>query len=187
MLDLHLNWRVASAIVITHSVLLAWFLNTGLQRRDLETPVELAITAEIIDEGRGRDAVLIPEVTLARPRLALNTITLIRFESADWGDVSGVLAPASAPQLSRFQRVNPATFAHRAGLAAGQPASIVLTIEVLPDGTAGAIEVARAYDDPAVDAAAIAYARQLRWIPGTKNRHAESMRVNLPVTLVWTT
>jgi TonB family protein len=138
----------------------------------------------IIVEPGSRDNEPIPEVTPATPRVS-RAITMVQFESPDWGDISGVTAPTSAPILSRFQPVDSADFARSAGLQPGQAASVVLTVEVLPDGTVGAVEIARSSGDAAVDAAAAAYARELRWIPGTREHHAEAMRINLPVTLVW--
>ena len=75
---------------------------------------------------------------------------MIRFESANWGDISGVVAPCSAPMLARFQPVTAAAFARRAGLRQGQAAGVVLTIEVLPDGTVGVIAVARGFGDPEI-------------------------------------
>jgi TonB family protein len=127
----------------------------------------------------------IPEAQFERPNVQLQTITQVQFESAGWGDTSEVVAPASAPQLSRFQPVDPASFARRAGLTAGQVASVLLTVEVLPNGRTGTVEVLRGFGDPMVDAAAVAYARHLRWTPGTQNHHAQPMRINLPVALVW--
>jgi len=81
--------------------------------------------------------------------------------------------------------VNPASFARRAGLTAGQVAGVLLTVEVLPNGRTGTVEVLRGFGNAMVDAAAVAYARHLRWTPGTQNHHAQPMRINLPVVLVW--
>jgi TonB family protein len=152
-------------------------------RKALEAPAE--VSAYIVEDPDTRDTVPVPEVKLLQPRSALDSIRMVRFTSADWGDISGVIAPASAPQLSRFQPVDPAVFARRAGLAEKQPASLVLTIEVLPDGRTGTVWMTRGSGNPAADEAAVAYARSLRWIPGTRDHHAEPMRVSLPITLVW--
>src|SRR2546430_11752734 len=40
-------------------------------------------------------------------------------------------------------RSNPASFARRAGLTAGQVAGVLLTVEVLPNGRTGTVEVLR--------------------------------------------
>jgi TonB family protein len=158
---------------------------TDVRARDAAQNSPTVIAGFIINESRPQDTVPIADVALETPTVELQSITQIQFESAEWGDISGVTASSSAPQLSQFQPVNPATFARRAGLAAGQAASIVLTVEILPNGTVGSVEVSRGFGDPVVDAAAIAYARRLRWIPGTQNHHAQAIRINLPITLVW--
>jgi len=183
-----IRWSVASAVLITHVMALASLMNWSTRSARVLDDAKVtpaAISAFIIDEQRAGGSVPIAEVVLDTPKIDFNGITQIQFESAEWGDISGVVAPASAPQLSRFQPVRVETFARRARLPAGQVASIVLTVEVLPDGTVGAIEITRGSKNPLADAAAVAYARRLRWIPGTDNHHAEAMRVQLPVTLAW--
>jgi TonB family protein len=182
------NWSIAAGVAIVHAAVLPGLLASpvGAEGRlaiPEDSPVVMA--AFIAAERRAYDRVPIPEVILESPHVNLNSIRLIQFESEDWGDISAVVASSSAPQLSRFQPVDAAAFARRAGLAPGQVASVVLTVEVLPDGTVGSVEVARGFGDPVVDAAAIAYGRLLRWIPGTRDHRAETMRVSLPVTLVW--
>jgi TonB family protein len=184
----HLQWPIAAAVVIAHVIALAWLMTwttQGVRERDAAQKNPTIIAGFIIDDERTRDRLPIAEVALETPRIALQSITQVQFESAEWGDISGVTASSSAPQLSRFQPITPALFARRAGLASGQAASVVLTVEILPDGTVGTVEVTRSFGDPAIDAAAVAYARRLRWVPGTQNHHAQAMRINLPVTLVW--
>ena len=182
------EWRIAAAVLVAHVVALALITRSTHFRDDIQFPQEppVATAGFIIDKPRITDTVPIPEVTLDLPRMNSRSIRLIQFESEDWGDISQVVAPSSAPQLSRFQPVDPAILARQAGLAPGQAASVVLTVEVLPDGTVGRIEIARTSGDLAVDAAAVAYGRALRWVPGTREHRAEAMRISLPVTLVWT-
>jgi TonB family protein len=163
--------------------LLTWTSPYGHEPEAPETysPV---ITGFILEEQRALDKLPIAEVSLKTPRIDLQSITQVQFESAEWGDISGVTASSSAPQLSQFQPVTSALFARRAGLAPGHAASVVLVVEILPDGTVGSVQVTRSFGDPTVDAAAVAYARRLRWIPGTQNHQAQAMRISLPVTLV---
>ena len=185
--DLHLRWPIATTVAMVHVAVVAFLANLAIHvQRDASFPSEDPTMVVFIAEQPTRDVEPIPEVALATPRTTLNAITMIQLESEDWGDISGVVAPCSAPTLSRFQPVSAAAFARRAGLRQGQAASVVLTIEVLPDGTVGMIEVAKGFGDPAVDAAAVAFARSLRWIPGTRDHQAEAMHINVPVTLVWT-
>ncbi len=182
-----LRWPMVAAVVFMHAVALGALTEVTRSGRDphgvQHTPP--VITGFIIEERPTRDTVEIPEAFFERPNVQLQTITQVQFESGGWGDISQVVAPSSAPQLSRFQPVDPASFARRAGLTAGQVASVLLTVEVLPNGRTGTVEVLRGFGNAMVDAAAVAYARQLRWTPGTQNYHAQPMRINLPVVLVW--
>ena len=183
-----LRWPMVAAVVIMHAVVLGPLSGIARSGRDphgVEYTPPVVMTGFIIEELPILDTVEIPEAFFERPNVQLQTITQVQFESDEWGDISQVVAPSSAPQLSRFQPVDPASFARRAGLTPGQVASVLLTVEVLPNGRTGTVEVLRGFGDAMVDAAAVAYARQLRWTPGTQNHHARPMRINLPVVLVW--
>lgn len=54
----------------------------------------------------------------------------------------------------------------RAGLAQDEQVTVLVRIEVLPSGVAGAVTVEIPRDREAVIAAAIAYVRRLVWVPG---------------------
>jgi TonB family protein len=129
------------------------------------------------------DAVPIPDVQLRRIRVDADSLRLIRFEDPDAGDISHVVASTSAPQLSRVQIVEPDPYARRAGLSIGRPATVFLILEILSDGSVGAISVSRSSGSAAADAAAAEYARQLRWTPGTMDHRAQTMRITFPITL----
>lgn len=180
------RWLAATSIVIVHAGAIGCLINLSHRyQRDAQFPREDPFALVFIGDEPTRAALPVPEVTLSTPPMQ-KAIRVVRFESRDWGDISGVTAPASAPMLSRFQRVTPASFARLAGLDAGQAVSILLAVEVLPDGSVGAVEVVRGSGSAAIDAAAVAYARKLRWVPGTEGHRAQTMRINFPVTLVWT-
>ncbi len=98
--------------------------------------------------------------------------------------LAAVVSPASAPRLARVQSVDPGSFARRAHLQPGRPFTVVLRVKVMEDGLVSAADVVRTSDNPAADAAAIGYALELRWVPGTKNQNPETMAVSFPVTLV---
>jgi TonB family protein len=182
-----LRWSIATGVLIVHAAVLALLmtLRTDFPRAVRSQPETPVVTCFVVEETRVRDTVPIPEVTLQSPPVVVSALQMIKFEADDWGDISGVVAAASAPQLSRLQPVDATVFARNAGLALGQPATVVLIVEVLADGRVGTVEVARGSGDPSVDAAAVAYSRHLRWTPGTRDHQAETMRVTLPVTLVW--
>src|SRR5580658_797498 len=175
------KWPIAIGVLCLHLLALACLVEPGFglggdgpEHDKTATPV---LNAFIIEETATLDKVPVPEVTLEVPTADLDSIRFVQFESGEWGDTSGIVAPASAPQLARFQPVDPGSFARRAGLAPGQGASVVLVVEVLRDGHTGSVELSRGCGHPAVDAAAVAYARLLRWTPGTRDHQAEIMRV----------
>jgi len=143
------------------------------------------ITAYLIEQSRQMDVVPLPEVKLERPRYRAIDLTQVRFEDAEQGDVGDVVAMASAPRLTEScaRACDSSRFAESAGLSAGQSVTVVLVIQVLQDGSTGSTEVIRSSGRAAIDAAAVQYALSLRWVPGTRNRQATSIRIRLPITL----
>jgi TonB family protein len=177
---------LALMVVGVHLAAMTLLIQRTTSRNEDLAATELpnVMTGIVIVQKTAKNAVPVPEVLLQNPRVTPPSITEVRFESSEWGDISGVVAAASAPQLSRLQPVSVDTFARRAGLKDGQAASVVLTVEILPDGTVGRVELLQGSGNPDADVAAVAYARELRWIPGTLDHRAQVMRINLPVTLV---
>jgi TonB family protein len=186
-MNARVQWLVAGTVLAVHIVAVGWACRWASGAvAPLSAPQPDVVSATfIIDETPASDSLPIAEVDLKILPVSSDAIRLVRFKSEEWGDISGVTAPSSAPQLSRFQAVTAASFARRAGLAAGQAVSVVLTVEIRTDGTVGTVEMPRGSGDSAIDAAAVAYARHLRWVPGTQDHRAQTMRINLPVTLVW--
>ena len=140
------------------------------------------MTARIIVQRNTRDTVPIPEVQVHLQEPDLKTLQLVRFEDSS-SDISGVIGSTSSPQLARAQIVDPVLYARRAGLTSGHSVTVLLVVEVLADGSVGAVTLLRGTASPAIDTAALEYARLLRWTPGTVNHQARAMRISLPVTL----
>jgi TonB family protein len=90
------------------------------------------------------------------------------------------LAPA---QIDASSQVPIAPFARSAGLHKGEAASVVLTVEVLPSGSAGVVTVARSGGSATIDAAAVAYVRALRWIAARSKGEPIAMRILFGVSL----
>jgi TonB family protein len=174
---------VAATVLLSHCALL-WIV-MGEHRNSLHpmSPVE-PLMLIIPPEKPSRAAkVPLPELHWVAPRVDSTAITAVSFADPDADVVKGVIAPASAPQLDPAVTVDSIPYALRAGLRAGDAVTIVLGIEVLADGSTGQVAVQRDSGSPAVDAAAIEYARALRWIPATVQRRARAMRINFAVTL----
>jgi len=147
-----------------------------------EPPTMMTYVAE---QSNDMDVVAMPEVKLGHIGLNTRELTQVRFEDAEQGDVAGVVATTSAPRLTETcaQVCDPVRFAEEAGLTPGQSVTVVLVIEVLADGSTGSTDIAMSSGNSATDATAIQYARSLRWIPGTRNHQALSVRIRFPVTL----
>jgi hypothetical protein len=180
---------VLAGIAVSSVHVLAWIyfpcVIKGLPVSDVVRAGPPAIMAYVVEQSTDMDFVAVPEVKLAYVSLNVDELTQVRFDDAAQGDVTGVVATASAPRLTETcaQVCDPTQFAADAGLAPGQSVTVVLVIDVLADGSTGATDVAMTSGSSAADAIAIRYARSLRWIPGTRNRQALSMRIRFPVTL----
>lgn len=175
---------IASWILAAHLFFLFELNNAAAVGKRREGYLEMpSITAFIVSEEKGLDTVPLPDVVLKPARIDLTSLVAIQFEDPDEMGLAGVVGSTSAPRLSRVQSASPVPFAIQAGMQPGQVATVVLIVEVLPDGSVGTISVSRGNGNPIVNEAAIEYARTLRWIPGTINQRNESMRISVPITL----
>jgi hypothetical protein len=80
-----------------------------------------------------------PEIQLAPVFFSPGELTQVRFEDAAQGDTAGVVSTASYPQLTEScaRICSPNRFADKAGLTGILPVTIVLVIELAPDGYIG--------------------------------------------------
>jgi TonB family protein len=123
----------------------------------------------------------------AATRLETPVIEMSPPELAEFG-VSDPDAASSAPLSGQFvppRREDSAEalvkFASLASLRPGQMVRVILRVEVLPDGTTGVIAIDTASGFPSADAAAVEYARALRWSPASFGGVPTAMKVRLPV------
>jgi len=176
---------IASGVAVAHLVAMGWMVGVTASKKDSHSwPSSVpAIETYIYMAQPDLDEVPIPEMQLHRVTPAIDGIQMVRFEDSDAGDISGVIASTSGPQLSRAQIAEVDPYARRAGLSVGRPETTVLVLEVLSDGTVGAVSVSHSSGNTAADAAAMDYARLLRWTPGTVDHRAQTMRISFPVTL----
>jgi len=174
---------VAVLIVAAHLALLGPLAH--FTRRPVVTVDEptFVATAQIIVQSPQWDKVPLPRIELDGVPVDVNALKMVQFDDADQDALAGIIGPASAPRLARFQYSDLQDFAQRAGLQPGHPVTVVLTVQVDADGGASSVNVIRSSGIAAADAAAIDYALSLRWIPGTVDHTPRSIRVTLPVTL----
>ena len=172
-----------AAVLMAHLVGIVLFTRlTNIERPPNPQPTVPTFEARILVQRSG-DPTPIPEISVHFVDPDMNALMMLRFDDLEDLDLSGVIAVSSAPQLRRIQITDTEGYARKAGLQIGQAATVLLAIEVLPDGTVGEATVNRSSGTAAVDAAAIEYAKGLRWIPGTADHQPRAMRILFPITL----
>lgn len=146
-----------------------------------ETPVT---QAQIIKAAEAPDKIPAPDLQLTTVPVDFPGLRQIEFDDSVQDELSAVVGPVSAPHVARVQTVDLATFAGRLELPPGVALTVLLRVEVTEDGWVDSADVIRTSGNPAADAAAIDYAQELRWVPGTIDRLPKTQRVMFSVTLV---
>lgn len=125
---------LAGAILLGHALVLAELRTfTSLPRATaVLQPEGSIITVQIIVQSPQWHQVPLPEVVLQSAHLE-NALQAIQFKDDVEDELAGIIAPASAPRLSRYQSVEPGFFARRAHLVPGHPMTVVLAVEVRED------------------------------------------------------
>jgi TonB family protein len=174
---------ILTALIAVHAAILAGALL--LRYRDMASGVEAitVATAHFVADNEARYQVPAPELTLKTVSLASTSLEEINFADSVQEELAEVTGPFSVPHLARVQSVEPETFARRARLPPGSTLTTLLRIEVTDDGSVSSADIVGTSGNAAADAAAIAYALELRWVPGTSNQIPKTMRVNFSVTL----
>jgi TonB family protein len=168
------------AVILAHAVVLAVLINPPTTTQPRRQAQDMTATLiEVADQSATWDTVSLPDIQLVTPTLDADSLKIVSFEDPE--EDSGVVGSASSPRLSRVQSVRPEFFARKAGVQ--RPQTVVLAVLVLADGRVGDVQVTRSSGSAAADAAAIEYARMLRWIPGTKDHRPQAMRISFPVIL----
>jgi TonB family protein len=168
-------------------ILLAHLLVVGLavsgnSSRSTERPPVFVTFGQIFVQSESPDRVPLPLLTLDAVNVD-SQLSQIQFDDSIEEDLGAVIGSVSAPRLSRYQSVDLSVYARRAEVLPSHPVTVILAVSVLEDGRAGSVDVSRSSGNAAADAAAVDYALELRWIPGTRDRIPRAMRILLPVTL----
>jgi TonB family protein len=178
------RFSIAAVVILVHTIAIACLnLTVGSKRLGAPQSNIVETQAHIIVQHAQRDLIPVPEIRVRLVEPNLRSIQMVRFvEPVDSG-ISGVIASTSSPQLKMMQTVEAETYAQLAGVLPGQVETVLLVIEIFPDGSVGAVSVRQGSGNATVDLAAIQYAKQLRWTPGTIDHRAHVMRIVFPVTL----
>jgi TonB family protein len=179
------RWMFAAAIAAAHVVLIRRADVEFFAHPQVSSPaVEPIMAGRFIVQSVDWDTSPFPEVDLKTIGVDQDALQVIRFDEGDADWLSGIIGATSAPRPHRIQSVDIQQYAQRAQVRPGQPATVVLSIEVQPDGTVRSTTVIRSCGDRRVDILAMDYARRLIWFPGTVGQQPQTMRVVYPVTFV---
>jgi TonB family protein len=149
-----------------------------------DTPSAALMSVTILSTQRTTLGDVLPRPQLLSPAVEVPTLTEFDFEEPEADEVPGIIGAASAPHpLLEPPATIAAWHAARAGLIAGESVTVVLSVEVLSDGSVGQVSVQSSSGNRSADLEAIAFARDMRWFPGTLHRQALAMRVQYSVTL----
>ena len=139
--------------------------------------------AEIIAAAETRYKIPAPELQLTTVPIDFPGLRQVEFDDSVQEELGEVIGPTSAPHVARVQSVDLATFVRRLKIPQGVALTVLLRVEVTEEGWADSVDVIRTSGNEAADAAAIEYAQELRWVPGTIARSPEKQRVVFSVTL----
>ena len=99
---------------------------------------------------------------------------------ADSANAEVALLP---PMIDPDMRLDVASYSERAGLPAGVVATVILKLEIGPDGSVMSAEVVRSNAAESVNEAALDYAKATQWTPGRVDGEPRAMEASLTVIL----
>jgi TonB family protein len=179
------RWMRTAAIAAVHVVLIRLAGIDFFAHTQVRSPaIEPITAARFIVQSVDWDTAPFPEVDLQTIVVDQAALQVIRFDEGDADWLSGIIGATSAPRPHRIQSVDIQQYAQRAQLRPGQPATVVLSIEIQPDGAVRSATVIRSCRDRRIDILAMDYARRLSWFPGTVGQQPQTMRVVYPVMFV---
>jgi TonB family protein len=177
----------AVVIIAAHIASLRWLVDstTPVTRNQEEAVDPETLTAILLPPQRPPPGAMpLPQLHLTEVRFDDTAPTQMVFGDADWDLVPGVIGAVSTPRPVLSENNDTDLFARRAGLKPGEAMTVVLSVQVLAEGSVGQLSVISSSGNPAMDEEAMSYVLSLRWIPGSHNRHATDMQIAWPVTLV---
>ena len=171
-------WRsfvVGSAIVVAHAVVALLLLqNTSDLRANREFVQPMVM--EIIEPQPSSFLALNGELEPAEPAIVLKMPAVAtEFESTE----ASLLPPKIDPDM----RLDVASYSARALLPPGVVATVILALEIGPDGSVMSAKVVRSNAEDAANQAALAYALATQWMPGRIDGEPRAMQASLTVIL----
>jgi TonB family protein len=168
--------RLASACVVAafHVAFVCWLVGRAIDPRRPAIAAE-PIVAEILVATRSE---------LPTAGAQLNPIEqTIQLEIPNLPISAEPDMTIDAPRIDPSLTVDIAPYSARADLMPGFVATVLLLLEVAPDGSVISAEIVRSNAGDAANAAAIQYAHATRWMPGKVGGEARAMQASLTVIL----
>lgn len=168
--------RLASACLVAgaHIACICWLADRVIATRRPEIAAE-PMVAEIFAATRSetpREGVRIialeQPVELAVPELPVSSESEMTVD---------------APRIDPSFSVDIAYYSARANLSPGVIATILLLLEIAPDGSVVSAQIIRSSAGDAANAAAMQYAQATRWMPGKVDGEPRAMQASLTVIL----
>lgn len=178
---IHIRPAPLLGIVVAHAAVIALAVAVPGERIRFAETEPLIITLE-------RPAVLMtdePAIALTahhRYRHSANAISTLPAQDADLPVIMTIGVGTMAPHPAEYA-IDQTPFARRAGLQAGQGATVVLRVEVLGSGDVGRVELDVSGGTAEIDSAAVAYAHALPWVGGMIDGLPATMWIRLGVRL----
>ena len=174
---------IAMTVLALHAAALENVLRNGSRQLPRSVEEIPAAEAEIIESGEEPYKVPAADLQFITVPVEFPGILQVELDDSVQDELGEVVSPISAPHVARVQSVDLATFARRLKLPPGVALTILLRVQVTEDGWVDSADVIRTSGNEAADAAAIDYAQELRWVPGTINHSPKTQRVMFSVTL----
>ena len=170
------RFRLVAAFVVTaaHAALISLLMRQVVDQRKLELSAE-PMLAEII----GAQSTVTPAPTSPAPvalpiELSLPSLPV---------ETQVQTAAIDAPKIDPAAAIDAAPYEARAELAPGTVATVILLLEIAPDGSVLSAQVVRSNSGDAANAAALDYARATRWTAGLIDGEPRAMQASLTVIL----
>jgi TonB family protein len=178
------RWLIFAIALALHAALIPLFSVNRTASVALPIMNTWIVGVEPTSSRKADSDALMPAITVARVLIDPNEVIsalpppIIRIAAEPNGAAVSV-----APQWDDSSAVDVRPYAQAAGLLPGEGATVVLRIEVLPDGDIGQVVVDTSGGSAQVDAQAVQFARAQRWISGAEQGVSKSMWMRWAVRL----
>ena len=165
---------VGCLIAAGHVAVVLLALRNSDQLQTHDEPV-LPMFAEFFEPQPSSDLSLNPELPPAEVAIKLAMPDLPAIEAAELS-----LQP---PMINPDLRLDTSPYSARAGLPDGATATVILLLDIGPDGSVMSASVVRSNAADTANEAALDYAKATQWMPGRVDGEPRAMQASLTVIL----